>query len=58
MMEASPVTESTLFFLEEEPHAAGQAVADLAGTADHFTQSTLTPSTVMPNSLVRAVTVR
>ena len=36
MMEASPVTESTLFFLKKEPHAAGQAVADLAGTADHF----------------------
>lgn len=34
MIEASPVTGFHLVFLEKEPHAAGQAVADLAGTAD------------------------
>lgn len=34
VIEASPVTGFHLVFLEKEPHAAGQAVADLAGTAD------------------------
>ena len=58
VMEASPVTDSTLFFLKRNPTPPARRSLTLRERPMTSLQSTLTPSTVMPNSLARLVTVR
>ena len=58
MMDASPVTESTLFFLKRNPTPPARRSLTLRERPITSLQSTLTPSTVMPNSLARSVTIR